>query len=127
MKEDVVSFGLAMKLKEKGFREEVNAYYGKWENLFDVHPALDMNDCDYRASAPTISQVLKWMREEKKIFIQMGLVEYKWEYMCFDINTIADNFYGWHKAMLKGDKVRFFESYEQAALAGIEYCLDNLI
>ena len=69
MNEDFVPFELAKKLKEKGFKEKVNAYYGKWENLFDVHPALDMNDCDYRASAPTISQVLKWLREEKKIYV----------------------------------------------------------
>lgn len=119
--DDFVTFELAKKLKEKGFREKVNAYYGKYENIFDVHPALDMNDCDYRASAPTISQVLKWLREEKRINVNMRLfVENRWYF------TIQ-NYKGEpiHSQLTDTDDLCL--SYEQAALAGIEYCLDNLI
>ena len=121
MEIDFVSFSLAMKLKEKGFREEVNAYYGKWENLFDVHPALDMNDCDYRASAPTISQVLKWLREAKRI----------------DAGAVWDNrdgkWIGYINEMDMPDLVgeyilqNTYDTYEQAAIAGIEYVIDKLI
>lgn len=115
--EDFVPFGIALKLKEKGFKEKVNAYYGKWENLFDVHPALDMNDCDYRASAPTISQVFKWLREEYKI------------YMYVERDTYHLKF----RFVYEKDKPRgkltssIYDTYEQAALAGIKYVLDNLI
>ena len=120
MNEDFVPFELAMKLKEKGFRGEVNAYYGKWENLFDVHPALDMNDCDYRASAPTISQVLKWLREEKKIHVAEGYSAFsKWRYIVMFLDERATT----EPTVSSKGK----ESYEQAAIAGIEYCLDNLI
>ncbi len=120
MNEEFVPFELAKKLKEKGFRGEVNAYYGKWENLFDVHPALDMNDCDYRASAPTISQVLKWLREEKNLYVEVLIsVRGGWYNIIYEIAPRR----GFDlKHMLIEEK-----SYEDAAIAGIEFCLDNLI
>ena len=118
MNEDFVTYELAIKLKEKGFREKVNAYYGKHENIFEIHPALDMNDADYGASAPTISQVLKWLREEKKIYIQILFTcpPNKWEYITVKMTNNE------HRGMCAT-----FTSYEQAALAGIKYVLDNLI
>lgn len=113
--EDFVPFLLAKKLKEKGFREKVNAYYGKHENIFDVHPALDMNDADYRASAPTISQVLKWLRKERGLFVQIMFVDKSYYYEVIDITTDKVK-------CISGD---YKESPELAALAGIEYIIDN--
>ena len=107
---------MAKKLKEKGFREKVNAYYGKHENIFDVHPALDMNDCGYRASAPTISQVLKWLREEKKLHIRASVYFIGW---CVDVTNIDG------KRMYSTECE--YHNYEQAVITGIEYTLDNLI
>lgn len=118
--EDFVPFDLAVKLKEKGFKEKVNAYYGKWENLFDVHPALDMNDCDYRASAPTISQVLKWLREEKDIDLVISPVFF------YDDVLGKMREYGckvFAPSLNKPEHFGYHEEWEQAALAGIEYVL----
>lgn len=67
--------------------------------------------------APTISQVLKWLREEKGIHVCIALGEFSdWMY---DVSRIDGNMF----CKAEDD----FESYEQAALAGIEYVLDNLI
>lgn len=112
---EIVPFLLAKKLKEKGFREKVNAYYGKHENIFDVHPALDMNDADYRASAPTISQVLKWLREEN-IHLYTDIDNEGW---FFEIKCLKTRF------MVNTDFFKRYRTCELAALAGIEYVIDN--
>ena len=121
MNEDFVTYELAVKLKEKGFREKVNAYYGKHENIFEIHPALDMNDADYRASAPTISQVLKWLRNEKKIYC----LPYFEQGIDMWLYAICKPAYGCEFPEFISESI--YDSYEQAALAGIEYVLDNLI
>lgn len=116
---DLVTFEIAKKLKEKGFREKVNAYYDIKFRIYNIHPALDMNNVEYRASAPTISQVLKWLREEKKIHICISYsdnINTMWEYEVILLDG----------ALYQNDDSDYI-SYEQAALAGIEYVLDNLI
>ena len=75
--------------------------------------------------APTISQVLKWLREEKFILIGLSPMQ---EYG-------GDEVVEWCATVYKADKQGglswkeefYYQSYEQAALAGIEYVLDNLI
>lgn len=133
MKEDFVSYEIAKKLKEKGFRELCLAYYTNDDTLYYnySHKAgACYKDCYLShnfmpkesvsgkfVDAPTISQVLKWLREEKKLHI---VIDYNnpslWSYVIFRfgegyINKIGED----------------FNSYEQAALAGIEYVIDNLI
>lgn len=118
---EICSFGIAKKLKEKGFKEKVNAYYDDKERFFAVHPKLDMNDAVYRCSAPTISQVLKWLREEKNI-ICLPHIEPIEEKCFFYVVRLpqASDFPEYMSLVI-------YNTYEQAALAGIEYVLDNLI
>ena len=83
MNEDFVPYELAVKLKEKGFKEQCIAYY--WEKINEHTPSflvednmpedglniLDLlsnhNQAEWSPfiDAPTISLVLKWLREEK--------------------------------------------------------------
>lgn len=120
MKEDFITFEIAKKLKEKGFNWKVNAYYGKHDNLFVIHPAMDMNDSYYGHSAPTIDQVLKWLRNEKKIFINVDVrTNLEWYYEVWNINKKL--------SVLGNVDFNKSESYEESALAGIEYVIDNLI
>ena len=142
---EFVSFEIAKKLKEKWFpqvKKGTLAMYneeGEWfslaSNLDDYEYAFEDFD-DKDCVCPTISQVLKWLREEKKLHIEPcvladsdtdadGNVLYEHTYWSFSIVSIET-----------GDMIYFeyehiddkrFDTYESAALAGIEYVLDNLI
>lgn len=128
--EDFVTFEIAKKLKEKGFKEECFArYYCSDKSYFErnsYHPDTESvfycynNDEDlgrFYIDAPTISQVLKWLRKEKKmhIIIPASFDEgYWWEVRDFNrkISEYSNNEY---------------TSYEEAATDGIKYVLNNLI
>ena len=118
MNEDFAPFELAVKLKEKGFRERVQGYYRELKVLSVCNTPMNSNALDNEYSAPTISQVLKWLREEKKIHIVIdfdGGMGWYYQIALYGLTTYEKE--SEHK----------YNSYEQAALAGIEYVLDNLI
>lgn len=127
--EDFVPYELAKKLKEKEFPQHItnDAYIidndGEEEyNIGDRLPIPLIPDYMNDVAAPTISQVLKWLREEKKIFVQISLFEYCYDYCILDTTMVYyDNE---HKVLHQGPTGY---SYEEAALAGIEYVIDNLI
>jgi hypothetical protein len=121
--EDFVSFDLAKKLSKKGFTCKYPfAMYFRNRMYYDYDDFIGDKDA---IIAPTISQVLKWLREEKFILIGLSPMQ---EY---DGNEIIE----WCSTIYKADKHGgmswieefYYESYEQAALAGIEYVLNNLI
>lgn len=83
-----VTFEVAKKLKEKGFKEKCVAYYTKdsnfyyntsygssdVENVFKSFNSRPNHICGKRIDAPTISQVLKWLRELLEIDILPKIV-----------------------------------------------------
>lgn len=123
--EDFVTLEIAKKLKEKGFPIKA-----KTEGKFGLTKVKEVE------ILPTISQVLKWLREEKDIHIEPciladadtdadGKVINEFTYWSFSIMSIAN-----------GDMIYFeyehiddkrFDSYEEATIDGIEYVIDNLI
>lgn len=138
--EDFVPFSLAKKLKEKGFREECLAYYTSEYTLYNNTICLTedkylcLSEIDYNeflksnneetkleniCDAPTISQVLKWLREEKKIFIDIRT--------SIDLNGKEHFSYYiiYNKVSIREGYTDFDWKFEQAALAGIEYVIDN--
>ena len=116
---EIVSFEIAKKLKEKGFNEDCYTVY----NTATMRIERSLTTWkDYKGVilAPTISQVLKWLREEKNIHIGFGYsLRKKWRYV---VMYMDDRFYNNPTLAVDG-----FLKIEQAALAGIEYVIDNLI
>ena len=124
---EFVSFEISKKLKEKGFREKCFATYTKngdfdYNDLWNDEPISYNESCEDVGieawiDAPTISQVLKWLREEKGIHICISLGSYSdWdcEISKIDGNVYCNSYCGCH-------------DYEQAALVGISFVIDELI
>lgn len=123
--EDFVTFELAKKLKEKGYPQHItdDAYivdnYGEEEcDIGDRLPIPLVPDYMDDVAAPTISQVLKWLREEKKMHIKIAVWTEGW------YNEVCE--FGKGIPVFQGQS-EDHDTYEEAALAGIEYVIDNLI
>lgn len=110
--EDFVPYETVLKLEKKGYKGKTIRYHG---HIYDV---------------------LKWLREEKKIFVTINIG------YCYEIYEIPfptnpnmepilkGYYYGiWELDNLndKNGHSEYFETPEHAALAGIEYVIDKLI
>ena len=144
MTEDFITFEIAKKLKEKGFKEKCLAYYDVEDNvglLYNTQYSDEALPCQYTdllqchntgeaetqsddsencVDAPTISQALKWLREEKNLCVEVLIsVRGGWYNIIYEI------------APRRGFDLKHMlieaKSYEDAAIAGIEYCVDNII
>lgn len=139
---EIVSFEIAKKLKGKGFPQDTE-YCMKWypteyyknscigeyfegelqevEDFGDRIQAIHIVENEKKGViAPTISQVLKWLREEKNIEVvaSFSYSNKVWGYQVGDM-TLSEDSILFHDYS--------FPTYELAALAGIEYVLNNLI
>ena len=120
MDADFAPFELAVKLKEKGYPQDGFIGYDEFGALCigDEHSVV--------CAAPTISQVLKWLRNKKKIYVSILPVA-----TFSTINKVA--FYYLIEYNSTGETMESIEQdnycveWNDAALAGIEYTLDNLI
>ncbi len=147
MNEEFVTYEIALKLKEKGFDEECLAYYTSEYTLYTNKVVLcddkylEVAEIDYEeclrsyntrkdrllrtiVDAPTIPQVLKWLRK-KKIVVSILPAGYNKEtglpgyyYVIYDVAE-----YFWKKH----EYPQSFETWEECELSAIEYVLDNLI
>ena len=133
MNEDFAPFELAVKLKEKGFPQHITdeAYitdnYGEDEyDIGDRLPIPLIPDYMDDVASPTISQVLKWLRKEKKIHIEIFLYNGKYGYLINSITQICEDDL-FHECLNEDTVNEEYTTYEQAAIAGISYVLDNLI
>lgn len=131
---EFVNFELAKKLKEKGYPQvkknslamynEDGDWYSLSKNLDDFEYSFeDFDERDY--VCPTISQVLKWLREEKYILIGLSpMQEYDGEEKVEWCSTV---FKSDKQGGLSWKEEFYYQSYEQAALAAIEYVLNTMI
>lgn len=131
MTDQLISFETAKLAKEKEFKEECTHYYvNKTEILkpfmFDDNPKVisiqDGTNNGLLTIAPTQSLLQKWLREEHKIFIEVGLnFNDKLNVAIYDrrhktvIETIR------HKIFL--DASNNFNTYEEALEVGLQKAL----
>ena len=132
MNEDFVSFDLAKKLKEKGFPQYTEKSYFVGDHkkrMCSVGTFLHIptQNTAHLIAAPTIAQVLKWMREEKKIHICIDIYDDGWFFDIASFYKEDTEVYEIEWPYISSNVTPHNDSYEQAAIAGIEYCLDNLI
>ena len=147
--EDYVSFETAKLLKEKGFDEECFAKYATekitekwyddyrertissdWDEGHLLEPCLEslQDYCIYGDTipAPTQQMAMRWLREVHNYVIMIDLDSY--------VDGLDDNRY-YIVIRRKRDGFEeispcpqvFFDTYEDAAEAGIKYVLENLI
>lgn len=135
----VVNFEIAKKLKEKGFKQGFNIFGYKLifsdENtikyISDIG-AYEKEDFGINIPCPSISQVLKCLRDEHNLYVCPTLNTYRgkrkkdkaYNLWMFQVKNIANNHLIYPHPL---DMHDVYETYEQAAHAGIEYVLDNLI
>ena len=130
--EDFVPYKLAKKLNEKGFTLPKSNIIGKFDSDGVFHSQLYINFTETMDSeeiiAPTISQVLKWLRTRnihiEPFLVNAETVQYKlnimgWngKFFCSIYNSLLED--------ANNKTITTYQSYEQVALAGIEYILDN--
>jgi hypothetical protein len=122
---EFVNFKIAKKLKEKGFTLSKNEIIAKFNSDGVWHSQLYCNYYETMDNeeviSPTISQVLKWLRVEKNIIClpHIDPIEEKW-FFYVTILPQASDFPEYMSSII-------YNNYEDAALAGVEYVLDNLI
>lgn len=126
--DDYVSFDIAKKLEEKGFKQNYNIFGYKLifsdENTIKFISDIGAYENEYfgiNIPCPSISQVLKWLRGEKNIYC-----------LPFFEQGVDMWFYAICKPACGSEFPEFvsesdYDTYELAALSGIEYILDNLI
>lgn len=122
---DFVTYEIGKKMQEKGYPHGYNrfGYRPIYSDECTIKYLSDIGayDDEYYGEnihCPTIDEVLKWLREEQKIAINVDFIPHVWQYQIFDM-SFEGRFEPYGKT--------FYEKYEQAALAGIEHVLDNLI
>lgn len=132
---EFVTFEIAKKLKGLGFNEPFFFFYRaddkdkKVHHVFLSKPLIYCGAIDDKfIIAPTISQVLKWLREEKKIFIEIALSPEGYRRIIYtglySINTSSISYYSFDDFYNPENN---YKTYELAAIEGVKYVLDNLI
>ena len=130
---EYLDFNLAKKLKEKGFPQHWSDQHyileNEYDDFFEVgakYPVDVIYDYISTIAAPTISQVLKWLRERKKIHISPVLWGMGWYVDIQSFTKETDEDYVYYDVDNKFQSIDY-ETYEEAVIAGVNYCLENLI
>ena len=127
--EDYVSFETAKLLEEKGFEYNPDESYWLidanntmyWISSIGAYDYVDVPTESFQRPKNgyrlvTQAMAMKWLREVHHIFIRV--IQSHIEYCACEIYYNRVSHYEFQES---------FNSYEEAAEAGIKYCLENLI
>ena len=134
---EFVSKGLAIKLKEKGFNKPCFGFYNFIQDELQLYCSND-RDVTYKNlltsiknnkvnfDAPTIEQVLEWLREEKDIHI-IVIPEKIWNYTFYGLQIIQFNSpkhnFDTFRMNSSFDNINYYD----VCIIGVEYAINNLI
>lgn len=138
--EDFVTFEIAKKLKEKGFKEKCLCHYVGKDLFYNIESPIANNQLWFSHNkfdnmwhrdnydAPTISQVLKWLREEHHLHFEVVGAAYGYNLIISDTPDEGgtDRYYS-HANDDGPNYAGARDEYDDCVLYGIEYTLDNLI
>jgi hypothetical protein len=103
MEEEVVSYEIALALKELGFDKPCFGYYDKDDKSLESFKYFNYNTLEC-ISAPLRQQVLRWFRDKHKLHISI----------TYDENEF-------YEVMIKDTKLHDkFDTYEEAEIKGIK-------
>ena len=127
--DDFVTFEIAKKLKEKGFSWICSHYYRtKSKDLFMIFPCEDWSNIEERVNAPTISEVLDWLRKVHNLHFEVVGAAYGYNLIISDTpNKGGTDRYFSHAKYDGPNCGGAWDEYEDCVMYGIEYVLDNLI
>lgn len=115
---DFVTQEIWEKLKEKGYSPDYRDFgYRPMYSDDGTIKCINTTVAHEQEHLPTIEEVLEWLRKKKKIHIKVPATfseKYWWEITDF-------------KRELSEYDADLYDYYEQAALSGIRYALDNLV
>ena len=128
--EDFVSFEIAKKLKEKGFPQRPDYFnyssYYDWDGLRKIHSLCNASvwfdpniSRDNIYFAPTISQVLKWLRKKKNIFVVTFIADDSDTPLTYEI------YRGTECLLTHHGKYFTLQEWDKCNLVGIEDVIDN--
>jgi hypothetical protein len=130
--ETFVPFNIANKLKEKGFTLGYNIYgykpiYADVDTIVLIwnNGAYEKDYFGKNIPCPTISQVLKWLRNKKDLYLGITYVPQIDKHNDFYFPTIQH--IGKPMSTVYTKPTDNFKTYEEAAFTGIEYIINNLI
>lgn len=113
-KEDFVSLECAKLLKEKGYNEQCNNWYGRNGSEFSSAYKENHNNSfprDSRISMPTIYEAQKWLRG-RGYYVEVGIYEkYVWAFVVYGYDDECC------LSMVFSEKR--YNTYEEALNAGI--------
>lgn len=115
----LVTFEQAKKLKQLGFDWKCRTCFPSGEDVEIIETGCsDYNRTNESLSAPIVALALKWLRDERKVYVDIFLD---------NTGTSGDKFFIRFCGIERPEVFRSYETYEQAELAGLDYALDYLL